>query len=108
VYVLIWKGLAEGFEGCVDGGGSRGIWRGLRGVVERGSGARIRDWGIKKKKPGGARRLDASIYEGEYSPFGRTCQDNNLVESGFYPREAGEEGEGKERFLTPRTAFEMT
>ena len=38
-----------------------------------------KDWrlGHKKKKPGGARRLDASIYEPEYSPLGRTCQDNN-------------------------------
>jgi len=53
--------------------------------VRRGSGVRARDWGIKKKRPGGARRLDASIYEGEYSPLGRTCQYNNRQECATSP-----------------------
>jgi hypothetical protein len=60
--VLSLKGLAEGFDECVGYGGFREVWRELRGV-RRGSGVRFRGWSIKKKKPGGARRLDASIYE---------------------------------------------
>jgi len=98
VYVLIWKGLAEGIDGCVDCGEFRGIWRGLADV-RWGSGARIRDRNTKKKRPGGARRLDANIYDGKYSPFGRTCQDNNLLGRGFFGRGAGE---GEERLIAQK------
>lgn len=55
MYVLILKGLGKGSDGCVDCGAFREIGRGLRGA-RRQSGARIRDWGIKRKsraRPGG-------------------------------------------------------
>ncbi len=55
MYALNLKGLVEGFDGCVDCGEFRGIWRALRGA-RRGSGARTGPGGIKRKGragPGG-------------------------------------------------------
>jgi hypothetical protein len=47
--------MGKGFDGCVDCEGFRWIWRGFPDT-RRGSGARLRDWGIKRKGrtgPGG-------------------------------------------------------
>ncbi len=73
-----------------------------------GVGCLVRDgeWGAdsrlghKKKKPGGARRVDARIYEGKFSSFGRTCQDNNFWTFDWF----GMNSRVEERFLRSGTA----